>query len=136
MPSTLGLTLLHILSLCGTHLRVWKCPQPWALPYYTYYLCVGPIRGFGNALDLGPYPYYMYYLCIGPIRGFGNALDLGPYPTTCTILGWDWKCPRPWGLTLLQVLSLCRTHYRVWKCRLRHCALPYYYMVLSLCKAQ
>jgi hypothetical protein len=133
--------------------RIRKCPRPWALPYYMYYPCVGPVRGFGNALDLGPYPTrsttilvqdpleglempstlgltYMYY----PWVGLEMPLTLGPYPTSSTIFVQDplervWKCLRPWtlpymyyypcvgsempstlGLTLLHVLSLCRTH--------------------------
>jgi hypothetical protein len=111
MPSTLGLTILHVLSLCGTHLRVWKCPWSWALPYYKYYLCVGPIRGFGNALDCGPYPTTCTILVQDPLErlempstlgltllhvlslgGIGNAaFDIVPYPTTT----WYYPCARP-----------------------------------------
>jgi len=88
-----------------------KCPQPWALPYYMYYHCEGCIRKCPRPWAL---PYYMYYPCARPIRAFGNALDLGPYPTTCTILVWDpfegLEMPSTLGLTLLQALSLRRTH--------------------------
>jgi hypothetical protein len=65
----------------------------------------------GNALDLGPYPTTCTIIVRDPL---GNALDLGPYPTTCTILVWDpfegLEMPLILGLTLLQVLSLRRTH--------------------------
>jgi hypothetical protein len=67
-----------------------------------YYHCVGPIRKCPQPWAL---PYYMYYPCVGPIRGFGNALNLGPYPTTCTILVWDplegLEMPSTLGLTYM-----------------------------------
>jgi hypothetical protein len=135
-----------------------KCPRPWALPYYMYYPCVGPIWGFGP--QPWALPYYKYYLCIGPIRGFGNALYCGPYRTTCTILAPDplegLEMPSTLGLTYMyyprvglempltlgpyptsrSTYYLCAGSIRGFGNALRHCALLYYYMVLSLCKAQ
>jgi len=76
MPSTLGLTLLHVLSLGG----IGNALDLGALPYFKYYLCAGPIRGFGNAaFDIVPYPTTTwYYPCARPSRGFGNPFNPKP----------------------------------------------------------
>lgn len=72
---------------------------PWVIPIRGFgnalnlgpYLHVLSLGGIGNALDLGALPYFKYYLCVGPIRGFGNAFDIVPYPTTT----WYYPCARP-----------------------------------------
>jgi hypothetical protein len=126
---------------CAGHIR--KCPWPWALPYYKYYLCVGPIRGFGNALDCGPYPTtctilvqdpleglemsltlaltYMYY----PWVGLEMPLTLGPYPTSSTIFVQDPLEGFRNAFDLRPYPTTCTILVWDWKCS-QLWALPYY----------